>query len=116
MNCLFFDAMEVAKGIQLKLRDLFTKDYRLIPPDGPDTLALLDEDEIANEGLYKDKYEVLKQEFDVLRKRYNHLLESDFITSFDAWNPRTNNYNRDISEADKIVDNIEELYERAKGV
>lgn len=51
--------------------------------------------------LFED-HSILKNEFDSLRKRFHHLLKSKFIASFDEWNPKTNDYKRDISEADKI--------------
>lgn len=35
--------------------------------------------------------------------RLGHLLESDFIRSFDNYDPKTGTYKRDISEADKLV-------------
>lgn len=38
-----------------------------------------------------------------LRKRLSHLLESDFINSFDAKDFKTGKYKRDIKEADEIT-------------
>jgi len=40
---------------------------------------------------------------DVLESRLKHLLQSDFIRSFDAINYKTGKYKRDITEADKIT-------------
>ena len=51
--------------------------------------------------LFED-HSILKNDFDSLRKRFRHLLESKFIASFDEWNPKTNDYKRNISEADEI--------------
>ena len=53
---------------------------------------------------YKEEYTHLKRDFDSLLKRYRHLLQSEFIASFDEWNPKTNDYKRDIGEADAIVE------------
>lgn len=38
-------------------------------------------------------------EYDSLLRRFRHLLESDYIRSFDEYDPRTHTYKRDISEA-----------------
>lgn len=72
--------------------------------------------ESVEEVNYKQKYDELKVECNHLRKRLKHLLESDFIASFDRFNPRTNSYQRNISEADKIIESLEELHYRAKGI
>lgn len=37
-----------------------------------------------------------------LLRRFKHLLQSNFISSFDEWNPNTHDYRRDIAEADRI--------------
>ena len=42
---------------------------------------------------------VPRDEYDALLKRFRHLLESDYIRSFDEYDPRTHTYKRDISEA-----------------
>lgn len=41
--------------------------------------------------------------FDALEKRLKHLLKSEFIRSFDAKNPRTKKYVRNIKEADAKI-------------
>lgn len=46
---------------------------------------------------------VPREEYDSLLKRFRHLLESDFIRSFDAYDPKTGTYKRDISEADRVA-------------
>lgn len=46
---------------------------------------------------------VPRDEHESLLKRFQHLLESDFIRSFDEYDPKTGTYKRDISEADKIA-------------
>ncbi|MBO7309527.1 MAG: hypothetical protein J6V38_07855 [Kiritimatiellae bacterium] len=46
---------------------------------------------------------VPRDEYDALLKRFRHLLESDFIRSFDEYDPRTQTYKRDIIEADDAV-------------
>ena len=46
-------------------------------------------------------------EFETLLKRFRHLLESNFIASFDEWDLQKHDYKRDISEADKIAHRIE---------
>lgn len=43
----------------------------------------------------------LKEEHEALLKRFRHLLESDFIRSFDEYDLKTGTYKRDISEADE---------------
>lgn len=45
---------------------------------------------------------VPRDEYDALLKRFRHLLESDFIRSFDQYDPRTQTYKRDIAEADNV--------------
>lgn len=42
---------------------------------------------------------VPREEHELLLKRFRHLLESDFIRSFDEYDPKTGTYMRDISEA-----------------
>ena len=42
---------------------------------------------------------VSRDEHELLLKRFQHLLESDFIRSFDEYDPMTGTYKRDISEA-----------------
>ena len=44
----------------------------------------------------------LRTETPVLLARLRHLLASDFIASFDAVDPRTHSYTRDIKEADSV--------------
>jgi hypothetical protein len=43
---------------------------------------------------------VPRDEHEALLKRFRHLLESDFIRSFDEYDPRTGTYKRDIYEVD----------------
>lgn len=43
---------------------------------------------------------VTRDEFESLLKRFRHLIQSNFIRSFDEVEPRTGAYKRDISEAD----------------
>lgn len=45
---------------------------------------------------------VPREEHESLLKRFRHLLESDFIRSFDEYDPKTGTYKRDISEADAV--------------
>ena len=44
-----------------------------------------------------------KNDTERLERRLKHLLQSDFIRSFDEVNPHTKEYKRDIKEADKAV-------------
>lgn len=44
---------------------------------------------------------VPRDEHEALLRRFRHLLQSDFIRSFDEVDPKTGTYKRDISEADK---------------
>lgn len=46
---------------------------------------------------------VPREEHESLLKRFRHLLESDFIRSFDEYDPKTGTYKRDISEADTVA-------------
>lgn len=48
-------------------------------------------------------YNQIKEENEILRKRLQHLLKSDFIRSFDVKKLSTGEYVRDIREADKII-------------
>lgn len=43
-----------------------------------------------------------RTEYEQLLKRFQHLLESDFISSFDEVDITTGRYKRDIAEADKV--------------
>lgn len=45
---------------------------------------------------------VPRAEYEQLLKRFRHLLESDFISSFSEVEPFTGQYKRDIAEADKV--------------
>ena len=49
---------------------------------------------------------VPRDEYDSLLKRFQHLLESDFIRSFDEVKPLTGTYKRDIAEADNVQPNF----------
>ena len=49
----------------------------------------------------------LELENEVLEKRLNHLLESNFISEYDKKNPLTSNYELDISELDKMMEQSE---------
>lgn len=49
---------------------------------------------------------VPREEHEALLNRFLHLLESDYIRSFDEVDPRTGTYKRDISEAVAPVDKI----------
>ncbi len=42
-----------------------------------------------------------------LEKRFKHLLQSDFIASFDGWDYRKGDYRRDIREADNLIKQID---------
>jgi hypothetical protein len=46
---------------------------------------------------------VPREEHELLLKRFRHLLESDFIRSFDEYDRKTGTYKRDISEADSVA-------------
>ena len=48
---------------------------------------------------------VEKKFFDCIERRLKHLLQSKFIALFDAHKPRSDDYARDIEEADKIAFN-----------
>ena len=49
---------------------------------------------------------VPRDEYDSLLKRFQHLLESDFISSFAEVKPLTGTYKRDIAEADNVQPNF----------
>lgn len=54
-------------------------------------------------GRFLEQQEVtnhLKAEYDALLKRFHHLMQSDFIASFDQVDPKTQTYKRDIADAD----------------
>ena len=55
----------------------------------------------------KKGIEDLELENKVLDKRLNHLLESNFISEYDRKNPLTSNYELDINELDKIMEQSE---------
>jgi hypothetical protein len=52
-------------------------------------------DESMGDMDYKERYEQLK-------KRFDHLMESEFIRGFDAYDLRKKDYVRDIKTADEI--------------
>lgn len=64
-----------------------------------DVKYLLDQIEQANAELDESK-----KQHEALIKRFQHLLQSDFIRSFDEWDRSKCNYRRDISEADKVIE------------
>jgi len=43
-----------------------------------------------------------KKEYETLKKRFDHLLESEFIRGFDAYDPYKKDYVRDIKRADEM--------------
>ena len=43
---------------------------------------------------------VSKEQYDGIMRRFQHLIESPYIKSFDEWDKRKNDYKRDIKEAD----------------
>ena len=46
---------------------------------------------------------VTQKEYELLLKRFRHLLESDIIRIYDEVDPRTKKYKRDIKELDAII-------------
>lgn len=46
---------------------------------------------------------VPKTDYELLLKRFKHLIQSDYIKSFDAWDSRKNDYVRDIRDAVEVV-------------
>lgn len=50
-----------------------------------------------------EDFEEIRIENAVLNKRLKHLLESEYIRSFDEWDQSKNDYKRDIKEADNII-------------
>lgn len=77
--------------------------------DFADVLDMMDDDcdiqGFPNESQSISREEVESQfvtrdEFESLLKRFRHLIQSNFIRSFDEVEPRTGAYKRDISEAD----------------
>ena len=46
---------------------------------------------------------VPKADYDNLLKRFKHLIQSDYIKSFDAWDSRKNDYVLDIRDAVEVV-------------
>ena len=46
---------------------------------------------------------VPRDEYNTLLRRFQHLLKSDFIRSFDKYDPQTGTYKRDILEADEVA-------------
>lgn len=68
------------------------------------SLIELMNDLYESEELTKDKdkrIEVLEEEINILKKRLQHLFESELIRSFDLVDPQTHEYIRDIKEADQ---------------
>lgn len=45
---------------------------------------------------------VSRGEYESLLKRFKHLVQSKFISSFDEWDEKKHDYKRDIKEADNI--------------
>lgn len=68
-------------------------------------IGYIDEDTIERIKIAIKKvptaYSELTVESDPIIKRLRHLLESEYIRSFDEVDPRTQEYKRDIREADK---------------
>ena len=46
---------------------------------------------------------VTQKEYELLLKRFRHLLESDAVRLYDEVDPRTKEYKRDIRELDTII-------------
>ncbi len=57
-----------------------------------------------------------KAEYESLLKRFRHLLESDFIRSYDEWDGWERDYTKDITKLDleiKILNAYKEHYEKS---
>lgn len=54
-------------------------------------------------GLVPTVDAVPKADYDHLLKRFKHLIQSDYIKSFDAWDSRKNDYVLDIRDAVEVV-------------
>lgn len=57
---------------------------------------------------------VTEKEYELLLKRFRHLLESDIIRLYDEVDPRTKEYKRDINELDNIIYSIVATYPRSE--
>lgn len=44
-----------------------------------------------------------QEEYELLLKRFRHLLESDFIRSYDEWNMQKKDYTKDITKLDIVI-------------
>lgn len=64
--------------------------------DDSDNLLIVEVDEETS------MLRMLADENKSLQRRLSHLLESDYISSFDELDPRTHKYKRDIKEADEL--------------
>ena len=53
---------------------------------------------------------VTTAEYELLLKRFRHLMESETIASYDEVDPRTGEYKRDIKELDNVIHSIKKLY------
>lgn len=73
--------------------------------------ALMKEHEATLEEVKKltDKCGRLATENAQLMKRLQHLLESDFISRFDNYDPVTKTYVLDIRDADRVVNTLDEM-------
>lgn len=71
--------------------------------------ALKEKAEAANLhtlGDLMDSIQALLEEKISLERRLRHLLQSDYIRSFDEYDPRSHTYKRDIKEADKLTTEV----------
>ena len=59
---------------------------------------------------------VTQKEYELLLKRFRHLLESEIIRLYDEVDPRTGEYKRDIKELDNIIFKINNTYPRSKKI
>lgn len=55
-----------------------------------------------------------EKDFELLLKRFRHLLESDVIALYDEVDTRTGKYKRDIKELDIIINTITKTYPPSK--
>lgn len=65
-----------------------------------DALAYIRQMKVDHKAEIEEIIRVKNKEFGMLQERLRHLLQSDFIRSFDEIDHKTNTYRRNISEAD----------------
>lgn len=90
------------------------KDIAVISNDDYDLLEWRSIDEVDMYQIKSESVEALRKEYEILLRRFRHLLKSEIIALYDEVDPRTKKYKRDIKELDNFIYKIASTYPPVK--